>query len=276
MPEVIGGIPVGEKGEPVSLVLDNLFSQYGITVHHATVSQWRRDRKPGTRIEYQISAATTLRDDDGFHKDCIYLAIARAGVRVRKPGVQYRKGCFLSDGYTQAIADYVALGHQQVRKAIRAMRAEIVFEPDRLNEDHRQIFDGVVGKFVEDMSKLPPSQFPALFRRVEQGWTGNIAQFYRKLYEQNGVRAIGLWTPYEIPFLRYFYQNRIALGSNLSAFDRLALASTFSEDPISVYTDNCKDSTGVDVDRNVIEHQRNFLIYGKPTSPFWIKSNQFA
>lgn len=273
MPETVGGIRVGIKGEPLSKVLDSL-SQYGITVHEATVSQWRSDSKPGTRIEYQIRAVTIFRDNHGFHKDYTYLAIAKSGVRLRRTGARYRKGCFVSDHYTEDIAAATKLGDQYVRRALRAMRAEIAFEPDQLDEDHKQIFNGVVGKFVEDMSKLPPSQFPVLLRRVNSAWTGNIAKFYRALYEQSGERSIGLWTPYEIPFLRYFYQDRIASGSNLSAFDKLILTSTFGPNPISSYVNNCRTKTGVDVDMSVFDTHRSFLMYGKQVSPFWSKQEK--
>lgn len=273
MPETVGGIPVGIKGTSLLPVLDSL-SQYGITVHEATVSQWRNDTKPGTRIEYQISAAKILKDDDGLHKDYTYLAIAKSGVRLRRTGARYRKGCFVSDHYTENIAAETKLGDQYVRRALRAMRAEIVFEPDQLDEDHRQIFNGVVEKFIEDMSKLPPSQFPVLLRRVNGAWTGSISKFYRALYKQSGERSIGLWTPYEIPFLRYFYQDRIASGSNLSEFDKLILTSTFSSNPMSSYVNNCRTKTGVDVDASVFDTHRSFLIYGKPVSPFWSKQEE--
>lgn len=268
MPEKVGVISVGEKGSPKQPVLDSL-AQYGITIHPNTISQLRGNFTPGTRIEHQLNAAKALTDDDALNKDYTYLTIARSGVRVRRHGVAQREAIYVSDHYTGDIAYDARLREQEVRKALRSMRAEIAYDPDRLTEDHRRIFEGVVGKFLEDMSKLPPSMQSALSKRVEAAWAGNIPNFYRALYQQNGSRAIGHWVPYEMPFLRFFYQDRVATGSSLSQFDSLVLASTFSDDSLETIVEDTRKRTGVDVDRSVLEVHRNFLLYGKPASPYW-------
>lgn len=262
----IDGISVGEKLTPRAPIVSAI-SALGVKVSRDSVSNWRTGRASGQRVVYKINAAKVLQEDDGLNKDYTYLSLARASVKARRSGGGFREHVFSSANFTEDVAKSINMASQQARKAIRAIRAEIVFGGNEFDDNHQQIFQGVVDQFIDDFSKLPTSSVPPFVRALES-WVGTIPTFYEMLY-QRGPQTIGIWTPYEAAFTRFFYQNRIALGSSLSSFDRDVLIGFKNGDLESKLVEEVRYSTGIKIDPDVIEAHRNFLIYGKPASPFW-------
>lgn len=261
----IAGISIGEKLTSLAPVVSAI-SDRGVVISRGAVTNWRNGKASGSRVVYKINAAEV---SDGSKKDYAYWSLARAAVGARRPGGRFREHLLSSANFTEDVARDINIAPQQVRKALRAIRAEIVFGYKELDNDHQQIFQRAVNKFIDDFSKLRTSSVPPFVRTLES-WAGTIPTFYEMLY-QRGPQTIGIWTPYEAPFMRFFYQNRIALGSPLSSFDRAVLTGFVNGDLESKLVEVVRYSTGIKIDPDVVETHRNFLTYGNPASPFWNK-----
>lgn len=116
---------------------------------------------------------------------------------------------------------------------------------------------------------MAPSLVPKSIRQIQERWEGtSIEEFYQLLYELSAsTTTIGTWTPYEVEPLVDFYRNRFAIGSPFTQFDRLVLQTEGSEVRSEDVIDEVRSSTGIKIDRMVLEEHKNALVYGKPTIP---------
>lgn len=267
MPEVVAAISVGNTRDPVSPVIE-AFSQYGISIKRSTVKSWRHNIASGNGTQYRVDAAKLLQTDDALNKDYTYLSITKSAVRTRRMDNPPRHHVYASGGLINIIAADARMTPFQTEAALRAIRTEVILESSRLDTDHQAIFGSVVEKIIEDYSNLTPSMQPAILTSLRELQQEDIRGVYKLFYARKARRTIGSLVPYECTFLRYFYQNRIAQGSQLSTYDRVALTSILSDEPIDEVIKRLREETGISIFLDDIAIQRSFLLYGKPTIPY--------
>ena len=262
MPPELGGVPIGELGESHSAAKTAL-SRYGIKVSKTSLISLRKgDEERGGELEEKIRCARLLEDNDALNKDYVYLAIARAAVRLRKPQAKPREQTLNSAHLTANVADNLEMRQTQVEMALKAMRTEVLYCGD-LDEDRAAIFYQTAQSYIEDHLLQTNRSFIA--EEMRNTWNGTIPDFYKILYKSK--QAVRAWTPYEVAFLRYYYQGRIAGGSNLSPFDRLVLEIYIRNNEFSYHADLVKDSINISLTNVVLTGHRNFLVHGKPANP---------
>lgn len=274
MPRVskeVAGISIGEPGDsrkPILMALEG----HGITIKSGNVADWRAGRANPLFVGDQVAAARKLAKNNASDKDNAYLAIAEAGVEVRRLKIRsdLRKlGLYSSAGFTEELGSRVGIRAQSVREAIRSMRADLVFSAGQISESQRQIFLIAAEGYLDNYLQPGATNFPDKYRGFNQAWDRSIPHFYALLYEGNRARMIGTWTPYEMPVLRFFYQSRIAQGSRLSEYDKLVLkASVNRNQEVSSHVAlAAEQKTGISFDSKVLAEHRNFLLYGQSINP---------
>ena len=161
-----------------------------------------------------------------------------------------------------------ALGQdpQVVRRCIRAMRTDMVLvQAGSPDVALLRQFSDTAQDYINANRRTPPSMRSAAVTALDQVWDhASIENFYRNMYAVSGGRAIGTWTPYEMEVLSLFHRQQDAQGNNLTPFDRLVLNSYTKGVPASQIVGEVVGSTGIEIDKGVIEQHRNVLVFGRP------------
>ncbi|HBQ50900.1 hypothetical protein A3B42_02925 [Candidatus Daviesbacteria bacterium RIFCSPLOWO2_01_FULL_38_10] len=260
------GVDIGEKYSSRERVVAALQAQ-GVGIHPTTVSRLRTGGTNGVIIEDRLNCAKVLEEDSARAKNNFFLVLTAFGLAERTRGMQRDKHRFNSAGYTELVS--IALGRtpQVVRRCIRAMRSDLVYEslcsPDI---NLIQIFCGAVDTYLTDFPNIASSLRPRTIIAIDSGWDHqNMVDFYRNLYQHSGKRNIGLWTSYEMKVLHDFYAGRIDTSEHLTHLDREILESHVAGERPDALIGRIKEQTGIPVDSGVIIQHRNLLVYGRPT-----------
>ena len=263
MPKEINGVSLGSWRQARLPVLDTL-SRLGVTASKSSISQWRGDSShhTGGELSEKIECAKILQENNSFKKDSAYLKIASTGVRLRR----YQKGPRLqtlsSRGLTTDMSDELDITQEQLLLTLRAMRTDVAYGVELLR-DEKDIFDRTVVLYVQDHQV--PTNKSKIATEVERTWNGTLCDFYRII--SSTKLAVSAWVPYEMAFMRYFYQGRIARGSTLSKFDRFVLETFAAQTSFSHLSRSVKESTRVNVDNLVMTRHRNYIVHGNPINP---------
>lgn len=267
----VEGTPIGNLGEPRRPIVERIIKEHQVTVEPRSIVDWRAGRSKPSVTTDRARASRLLKADSALYKDCAYLVIARAGVRQRrvKSGSppDSPEQIFSSNNFVEDMARDVKLDPKLVRRAIRAMRVEIVYGQRQLTEGHNQIFIRLGETYLQHHLNTSAQVHPEKYKSLENSWNRTIPHFYKLLYGEGGGRFLGGWTPYEVAFLSFFYQDRIAKGSTLSPLDILVLHSYREGKNLTNLVKEVRGQSGIAVDRFPLTEHRNFLIYGKPHNP---------
>ena len=269
--KTVEGISIGNLGEPREPIVRKIKDEYEVTICPQTVVNWRSGRNSPLVTANRVRACNLLKANDASQKDNLYLAIAKSGVKQRRTKNRFdfdpAEGAFSSENFTAEVSVDIELKQLVVERAIRAMRAEIVHDQRQLTEDHRRMFVGL-GEIYLQHHLDPRSQvYPKKYKFMEEKWDRTIPSFYKLLYAGGGGRFLGGWTPYEVDYLSFFYEDRIIKGSPLSSLDILVLDSCYKGANLPVLVNEVRNKTGIAVDRGPLTEHRNFLLYGKPRNP---------
>ncbi len=260
------GVDIGAKGEPREKGMAALRTK-GVVVHPATVSRLRMGDTNGVIIEDRINCAKVLEGNSARAKNRFFLVLTVFGLTERTRGTQKDKDRFDSAGYTKQVAIALGQNPQVVRRCIRAMRSDLVYE-SLFSPDANLIqgFCGAVDMYLTDFPNIVLSLRPRTIIAIESGWDRQtMVDFYRNLYQHSGRRNIGLWTPYEMRVLHDIYAGRINTSEHLTHLDREILESHVAGERPDALIRRIKDQTEIPVDSGVIIQHRNLLVYGRPT-----------
>lgn len=196
-----------------------------------------------------------------------YQQITQTGLELRTYNEERHRGHILkSDRYTADIATALSTRENDVRLAIRAMRADMVLAQATLpDEQLAQQFSATAEVYLTANLKVPPSQVSPAVVALDRNWDHrNVESFYRNIYTTKGARALGGWTPYEMELLSLFYTQEATRGNHLTIFDRMVLGAYSKGVPGNQAVSDVRGLTGIQVNEGVIERHRNILVYGRP------------
>lgn len=271
MARFIEGFPIGDPGDPHAPLVEMMQESYGITVSPVSISRWRAKAKYPIVTTDRARSSKLVVADDAILKDHAYLSIASSGVRQRRTRETLKDTetahVLASNGFTGDLANDVGIKAPIIRNALRSMRAEIVFDPTQLSENHRDIFVNTATAYLSDHTLPHVSTIAANYKSLLDNWDRSVPHFYQLMYANGQPRMIGSWAPYEVAFLRLFYQDRIARGSKLSGLDCLVLSSYRDGANLTDLGQYVRDKTNVPVNWIDLAEHRNFLIFGKPHNP---------
>lgn len=260
--KTIHGIAMGGKRESLTPPLEML-RERGVNISGNVISHIRMGITSGTRIDYRLLCADLLDANSAQLKNEAYLSIALAGIKAQT----FREGrasqVLNSLGHTDDIAEAMGLKPQETRRVIRAMRADMVYDnatERKVTPEFIAVATGYLYGYIKPVGIIRKD---SVIFRIDDEWDGEtFAGFYRLLY-QGGPRTIGTWTPYECEIFSFHYKEMARRQNPLSDFDRLMLKSRISSTPPEKLVGRIKETTGIEIDRAVMEEHRDFLVYGK-------------
>lgn len=249
----IAGVFLGEKGQPRSTGTEALLAR-GVVVHPITVSRLRMGDTNGHKIAERLTCAGVLTDGSAQAKNRFCMQLTGCGLT---------EG-FDSAGYTEKIALSLQEDAQVVRRAIRAMRADFVYESVSAESDLSELFlnayDRCLSRYQDRRSYL----WQKTIKDFEARWNHqSILDFYQILYQGSVRRRIGFWTPYEMEALHRFYTGQALAGNPLTQLDRVMLLSYARGELSSALVEQVRDQTGIPIDEHVVYVHRNLLVYGR-------------
>lgn len=260
--ETILGCHLGQQGEPVSF----LNSVTGILPTKPSRSWIHRVRTGKTKGGGLLQALNLALAEGSSKKDNLYREIASEAVRIRIYGTGQYSNRYLSDHYTEEVAEGLIFHLKDVQRCIRAMRIDLVYG-DRMNVVFTQFFIGVASKYFHDnVESVPPSKRGVAVVKLSEIWDyRSPTTFYRNMYElmRESTRSIGGWVPYEMEAMKCFYDERIRSNASPTDFDDKVLRLRKDTDFRDLITE-IGQNTGIPVDSNVLFNHRNALVYGNP------------
>lgn len=271
----LAGIKLGKKREPRIIFLSALENR-GIVITSNTVAQIRGGSMSGGFVEYQIRCARALQLDDSSKKIDFYRKITQDGTCIVE-GEQAAGKNISSKGLLAAIAESsgnVSLGY--VRCALRAMRVDLVCMAvseegvsAAVTESFYQAAQVFIKHKIRDGSEC--------VAKLNEEWkSGTVPAFYRILYGLRSNATIGSFTPYELSVLDRFYSDLQETGHHLTPLDRQALEnglSSLTRIPFlgarAKFAERMRQETGIMIDKTVLAHHRNAILFGAPINPRW-------
>lgn len=259
------GIPLGEKGSDRKSVIET-FREKGLSgLNPTSVSRLKAGMISGERTDWRLDASKVLEENSASLKNQFYGQITEAGLEQRRFNTAPQRSHVLkSDHFVEDIAKAIGQDPQVIRRCIRAMRVDLVLtqspDPNLLRS-----FTDIAEGYLDANRKIPPSLRSLAVIALGKNWDhSTIEDFYRNIYLVAGGRAIGTWTPYEMEALSLFYRQQAGVGNHLTAFDHSVLDSYIKGLPASQIVSDVAGSTGIEIDKGVIEQHRNVLVYGRP------------
>jgi len=138
---VIAGIPIGYSDERRGPILQ-AFAQRGAEPSATTLANMRSGVTSGYHIERIAAAVQILLQDDASKKNTMYSQIAKAGTAERVP-LERHPQSFNSKGFIDRVSFEVGMTEIRTRRALRVMRAEVVFISDAATPTDRQAIFGL-------------------------------------------------------------------------------------------------------------------------------------
>jgi len=240
----------------------NSFAQKGVRLHPHTVHRLRADTTSGDRLAMKLDMSEALKRD-ASKKDKLYYDIAAQGKKVRQVNGQRR---YQGKGFTEAIAEELHMESQDVRRSLRAMRADIVLseacgeipflDEFRLTAE-QYLYDFTVGWSASRVVK-----------KINQEWKrDSIREFYGTFYRlAETATTLRTFPPYEMDTMESYYKERLESGSRLSELDKLTLSKNATGSRLDSLVDAVR-STGIPYDGVVHYAHTNALLFGQPTRP---------
>lgn len=262
------GAPIGELGNLRSPALE-WFIRKQVLTNPSTISRLRMEDTSGRDLLERVEAEKIIAQGICSGKDLLYFRVAHEGSEFNG---KYRESLgkgfkrLSGNGFAESMADSLGFRVQPVRRALRAMRADVVSSQieNRIDKTEKQ-FREIAEKFFEEYSTVPESYKPMAAEKIEKAWirSEGILGFYEKYYSL-GLTPQGQknWLPYEVEFLKEHYKERVRLGAGLTLFDRWILQSRVFSKSIEDLVGHCRAFTGIPVDNSVIFVHRNVLIHG--------------
>lgn len=258
------GIPLGEKGALRESVL-NRFGDMGVGAKPITVSLLRSGRYSGEKINQRVDSSLAIERDDASFKTSHFAQIAQVGLDQRGYNASAQTAHILRSKYfIEDLGKVLGEDAQAVRRGIRAMRVDFVLtQQAKPDEALLGLFRNVAEAYISANNQSTPRYRSPAITFLEEAWDRRtVESFYKNLYLR-GPKAIGTWTPYEIEIFSLFYRQQAETGNHLTPFDILVLKSYASGLHVSTISSMIKKSTGVSVDKKIIEQHRNTVLYGR-------------
>ncbi len=268
------GVTTGSRGVRKPM-LDAIRAK-GIEVHPNFVADLREKRKSGSKTLRRIESSEVV---DASRKNQFYNIVCSRALGFRTYNQdRHRAHLFKSDGYVEEIArtQEPSLETWVMELLVRAMRTDMVLTQIHTpNQELEEVFKRIAETYLKAKRDMPPSKLQrdaGPFIALDEAWDHHtMADFYRKFYAHVPRRGIGTWVPYEMEALSLFYSKQMGLGNRLTPFDRsiLEFHKGKSDVPGERYKDaqlaqQVKEETGIKVNYQVVERQRNLLVYGVP------------
>lgn len=260
--EGIVGVKVGPK-RTIQPMLEAIKAKGVLGVAPSFVAALRAGRKSGEKTKWRLESAEV---QNASKKNQVYTNICTVALNERTfNDAPIRVHLFKSTGYTENVARLLSMDPYVLERLIRAMRADMVLaqteSPDTVLANE---FNKIAERYLKDRLKLPPSMKPAGLTALDGSWNHRTMEsFYKNFYNFLGVRVIGTWTPYEMEGLSLFYRNQIEAGNLLTPFDRMVIDAHKKGVLITgKVAQQIRESTGIEVDHDVLIRHRNLLAYG--------------
>lgn len=257
------GLNLGQIGEPLEPVRSFL-AGLGIQVRDETLWKWRKGGLRGEETATIIGSIEVIRRQSSEGKLNFYSQLTQIGLSLRRPQ-QRLTHRYVSEGFTEEIAGALGKNSQDMREAVRALRASIVVSSSQgeIDENLLFMFKEVANEYFKaytDPDLNYPSQIVGEVEELKQEWDGtSIRDFYGIFYGIFGdsPRAIGALLPYELPFMREYVET---LGGNLTTFDLKVLRACAEQESSDDLAQAVKRETGVPLDRGPVGVHRRILI----------------
>ncbi len=260
-PEQIKGI-VGPGGAPRSPVVEGLLSQ-GVLISPKTVSEIRTGLTSGEKVQHRLDCSEALSRDDVTLK----LNFLNSLIGVALDSVQFQKAPyddqFLTVNFLENVGTNLGLSARKMRNIFLTMNSDVAYIDSVFPN-----YDGIRDRFelaLDDYYTRTERKkvAGASLRQAVEDWKrkrGSITDFYRDLYSR-GPRSIAAWSIYELPFLKQHYKDH---PRTLSRLDELVLRSRVRDRRMEDLVEEIRHRTGVPVNDNSVDLQRNLIVYGSP------------
>lgn len=262
----LAGIPIGNKGEDLNPYLVELAGR-GVNLYPETLSRIRSGFISGDLTAQQLLLDRSKTAKDPLFKAKLYLDVAEAGIENRSFQRAHPRR-YLSEGFTEGIAEQLKLSGGNIRSSLRAMRADLILyvaqEPQQELLTH---FVQQAEDYLFAYTNPPSTRGAGQKLDINENWERNsIADFYKRLYALGAPRALGTWAPYEIEVLAQFYQLQLA-GKRTSPLDELVFNGYITNHDNNGLVASIRASTAIDFNEDALVAHANALAFGKPINP---------
>lgn len=164
----IRGVDITDTSKPTREILASL-KEKGVTMSRSILHRLRDGETSGNRIRYRIRCEDLPSADDSSLKNRFYLEILSEALRLRdsrEPDFRYDPA-----GFTENVASNLSFeDSQQVRRALRAMRADLVYrELENPKALLNQTFKQAAGDFLIIIPKHLMESLTNLYNYVQNG-----------------------------------------------------------------------------------------------------------
>lgn len=244
---------IGESGQSRTDAQAAL-AKHGVTVAAHTIANFRRKQYnyDGNRTITRLNYDLFREEDNPTAKIKHYLTIGQTGVELRKPQKR-RPHRLSSNGLVEGIAEKLGLTYVELKRRLRAIRIDICAS-ERMEPDQRvkPMFLDAVDEYVKAYTKPVNSDLNEQVLAISRKWhSSTIGDFYRILYQETSGSGISTWVPYELEFIRDYYQMLGEGQPKLSPFDRFALEAMI-KGQATKYAADLREWTGILVEDGVI------------------------
>ena len=257
------GIPVDDRTVTEKAMVAK-FAEKGVPLHEHTVYRLRVNTTSGDKLKRRLDGAELLKGNSA-KKDKFYRDLASAGIKHRTFN---GGGRFSSVNYMDHISNELNVDIQDVRRSLRAMRADLILSQQESNDpEFFEVFCRSADQYLAQFINCPDPSKPLI--EVSRAWDRDtIEAFYRYLYQlADTTQTRKTWPPYEARILESFYDKRLTDGSPLTVLDRMTLNKNISGSPLPQLVQEVRVVSGVPYDGVVHFTHTNALLYGQPTRP---------
>lgn len=263
------GIPLGAYRESATPTIASL-NEKGLSVSRNFISRVRNNFSSGEKLAGRVVCENVLDAGTVLQKDMFFLRIAQEGLALRTTQVGPNSHRFSSGMYTEDIAASLKIDPQDLRKALRAARADLIYaEHQDPQAKLIRFFITTAERYLKDYVEIRGTRSSAKNQidRFASEWNHTtIKDFYSK-QDALGHRTAATWTPYEMEVLEYYYRQRIQNGSQLSLQDLLALEAYIRQLPITQVVKLIAHQTNRQINDATAILYRNILLFGQTRNP---------
>lgn len=256
---------IGESGQSRKDAV-TAFAKLGVLVAPSTIVGYRHKRRPydGNGAIARLGYSLFREEGDPTAKIQHYLNIGQTGVDLREPQ-KIRPHRLSSNGLVVGIAEKLGLTRIELDRHLRAIRVDIctseAIEPD---QRVKPMFSDAVDEYVKAYTKPVNSDLNDRVLTIYRRWrSSTIGNFYRILHQETSRAGISAWMPYELGFIRDYYQMLGEGQPRLSPFDRFSLEAMIDRETAE-YAELLRTRMDIPIDFGVIcSHVR--VLTGSPT-----------
>lgn len=264
------GIPLGERGSPLSPVFDAL-EKKGLYWNRHTVSGLRKGDLSGRIVRDRAEVFEVTNPD---LKNTILLAVAETIVGVRKPQSHpdkpKRHQRWQSSGLTESAAETLGLSVKQIRRLLIVVRSDFASVAQPGTGIFKTFFEDI-GDYCDHYCTEGKDTSP-LAEEV-RAWMRStpdpsVPNFYKVVYPEGRRRpgpSIGALLSYEVSAFKKLY----AQNPPLTPLDKIILDlyshTTYMPEMMAAAMIEIRDKTGIPADRGMTRLHGNLLAYGAST-----------